>query len=621
MTVKLFPKRLPQGSQLPPLLQKATALHQAGNLDDAAPLYRRFLAQNLNHPTALQLLGLLHSQRGEYDTAIKYMRESLNHYPQQAEVANNLGNALSLSGRREEAIESYSQAVKIHPRYVDAWRNLALGQLEMGRFEDALASFNHCLAIRPSDASAWMGIGNIYRRQNNIDQAIQSFEKALALRPGYAEAHHNLGVCLRIKQRPTEAIGHYQRARDLGLDRAELYQNLGSALVDVQDIHGAIEAYRAAIERNPEDIVSHRDLNKLLWELELLDDHLNSYRKALTLRPSSEELTRAYAIALNQQASYEEAEQVLQQGLRHWPESSGLKSLLAYSLEELGRWDDALKLHGEAVTLPGAVANQRVSYARALLACQRPDEALPHAEQAVRETPFDQRAIAYLGLCWRMLGDEQDAILNDYENFVQVYDAPYPIKYANREAFNAKLKAVLDALHLSKRHPVEQTLRGGTQTFGDLFDRREPEIAELVTGLCHCIQDYIQQLPQDPSHPLLMRRGEGFKFSASWSVRLQRNGYHTMHVHPLGWISSAYYVQVPPEVSESGDYGGGIKFGEPDIDIGPYGTARRIIQPQTGQLVLFPSYMWHGTTPFASEQERMTVAFDVIPVHNQADQN
>jgi hypothetical protein len=30
-------------------------------------------------------------------------------------------------------------------------------------------------------------------------------------------------------------------------------------------------------------------------------------------------------------------------------------------------------------------------------------------------------------------------------------------------------------------------------------------------------------------------------------------------------------------------------------------------------LVLFPSYFWHGTVPFASEQARLTVAFDVLP--------
>ena len=32
-----------------------------------------------------------------------------------------------------------------------------------------------------------------------------------------------------------------------------------------------------------------------------------------------------------------------------------------------------------------------------------------------------------------------------------------------------------------------------------------------------------------------------------------------------------------------------------------------------GKLVLFPSYFWHGTVPFTSENTRLTIAFDVVP--------
>ena len=621
MTTRNSPGRESPDSRLPPLLQQAVADHQAGNLDAAEPLYYRFLAQQPDHPTALQLVGLLHSQRGEYGTAIEFMRESLRRFPQQAEVANNLGNALSLSGRHEEAAQSYTEAVSLHPRYVDAWRNLGLCCLEQGRYETAGTSFRRCLELRPGDAAACLGLGNVFKQQDDFERAVHYYEKALELRPGYAEAHHNLGVCLRARQHATDAIKHFESARRLGLDRAELYRNLGSAQVDSLDIGGAIDSYRAAIKRDPGDIISHRNLNTLLWEQELLEDHLKSYREALVKHPASEQLAMAYAVALNQKGAFEEAERVLRQGRRYAPDSSELGSQLAYTLEGQQRWEEALAMHADAVAMPGSAPNHRVSYARALLACLRPDEALPHAEQAIGETPFNQRAIAYLGLCWRMLDDDRDAILNDYDQFIRVYDVPAPARYADAKQFNGKLSDTLNSLHPGKRHPPEQTLRGGTQTHGDLFDRSEPEIGELVAGLEHCIRDYIERLPRDQEHPLLLRRSERFSFAASWSVRLQRSGYHTMHVHPLGWISSACYVQVPEAITGSGANGGGIKFGEPDIDLGSHGEARRVIQPSTGRLVLFPSYMWHGTVPFAADEPRMSVAFDVVPVHDESNRD
>ena len=38
----------------------------------------------------------------------------------------------------------------------------------------------------------------------------------------------------------------------------------------------------------------------------------------------------------------------------------------------------------------------------------------------------------------------------------------------------------------------------------------------------------------------------------------------------------------------------------------------RLVEPAPGRLVLFPSWLWHGTRPFG-DGERLTVAFDVAP--------
>lgn len=601
-------------AQLPPLLREAVSAHEAGRLDEAMPLYRQFIESDPRHPTALQLLGVLHSQRGEYEPAISLMRESLRLFPQQAEVANNLGNALSRSGRLDEALDSYAEAVRLRPRYPEALRNLGLCLLDRDRLEDAMNCFQCCVDVKPDDAAGWLCLGNAHKRRNDFSSAIPCYERALALCPDYAEAHHNLGVCLRLENRPAEAVSHYNAALERGLDRAELYHNLGNALADIGNAAGAVDAYRSSLARNPRNRDCHRNLSSLLWQQEMPGDHLESYRRALLEDPAAVPLRLDLGMALNQQGNYQDAERILAEGLVHAEDSSELRSLLAYTLENQGQWPEALEMHRAAVAMPGAGPNLSVSYARALLAAGRPDEALPHAREGAVRMPFNQRALAYLSLCWRMLGDGRDDILNDYERFVGVYDVPVPPSYPDTDAFNGRLNEVLSSLHTGKRPPPEQTVRGGTQTSGNLFARGEPEIAGLIDGLRTCIRDYIEGLPAHPEHPLLSRRTDGFDFSASWSVRLRSEGFHTMHIHPLGWISSAYYVQVPAEVADPGTAGGGLKFGEPDIDIGAKGSPRRHIQPVVGRLVLFPSYMWHGTVPFESVEPRTTVAFDVVPV-------
>ena len=59
---------------------------------------------------------------------------------------------------------------------------------------------------------------------------------------------------------------------------------------------------------------------------------------------------------------------------------------------------------------------------------------------------------------------------------------------------------------------------------------------------------------------------------------------------------------------------GWLTLGEPDAQLGLPLQPRRKVEPEPGRLVLFPSWMWHGTIPFA-QGERLTVAFDVAVPH------
>ncbi len=56
-----------------------------------------------------------------------------------------------------------------------------------------------------------------------------------------------------------------------------------------------------------------------------------------------------------------------------------------------------------------------------------------------------------------------------------------------------------------------------------------------------------------------------------------------------------------------------LTFGEPGVRTTPPLASEYSLRPQVGMLVLFPSYFWHGTVPFRSDQARLTVAFDAVP--------
>ena len=212
-----------------------------------------------------------------------------------------------------------------------------------------------------------------------------------------------------------------------------------------------------------------------------------------------------------------------------------------------------------------------------------------------------------LSAAWRLTGDPRWQALEGDERFIGVYDIADQIP--SLDALAERLRE----LHLASRHhPLEQSLRGGTQTDGPLFSRIEPEIRALRAAIVETVERHVAQLPPPRAdHPLLIEKRAPIRFAGSWSVRLTGEGFHVNHVHPAGWISSAFYVALPGAAMGGEAHSGWLSLGEVNelgLDLPPI----RLVEPKPGRLVLFPSTMWHGTRPF-SEGERLTVAFDVAP--------
>ena len=98
-------------------------------------------------------------------------------------------------------------------------------------------------------------------------------------------------------------------------------------------------------------------------------------------------------------------------------------------------------------------------------------------------------------------------------------------------------------------------------------------------------------------------------------MRLRSGGHHADHVHPHGWLSSACYIALPPTIGDGASAREGwLRFGRPGVKTVPPLEADHFVKPRPGLLVLFPAYMWHGVEPFVSDQSRLSVAFDVVPV-------
>ena len=83
-------------------------------------------------------------------------------------------------------------------------------------------------------------------------------------------------------------------------------------------------------------------------------------------------------------------------------------------------------------------------------------------------------------------------------------------------------------------------------------------------------------------------------------------------MHEIGWISGSIYINVPPKLNIND--GNLVVCIEDDVVLSQsQDNKKNIIDVTTGSLCLFPASLLHYTIPFESDEERIVLAFDVVP--------
>ncbi|HUJ03972.1 MAG TPA: tetratricopeptide repeat protein [Rhizomicrobium sp.] len=577
----------------------------------------RILAEDPENADALQLLGLIRRRQGAEAEAEQLYRRSLASRPDQPHVHHNLGNLYRTQRRYDEAIAEQREAIRLKSNYAEAWFDLGMAQTEKGEYDEAEKSLRRALHIVPNFLAARQALGATLNDMGRARDAETLMRQTLAMNPrnprDTAILEHNLAISLKLQDRYDDALKLFDSAQARVPDLPLADYNRANTLQQMGRLEEALFCYRRALAGDPLDMLAHRDMNHLLYRLGRDEDFLRSYDDVMALYPDVDALPLAKADFLFMKEDFAAAGEYYERAARLAPGSVKPHDGLGMVLARAGDFEAAIARHEMALRLEPQNAHALRNFAETLIRAGDAKKALEAAEKARAIEPNHQAAIAIWSVAAELAGDPRAGELNDFENFVQVFELEPPAGFDSMEHFNADLNAYLDALHRDKREVVDQTLRGGTQTQDDLFGKRHAPVEALRARIDQAIKIYIGRMKENADHPLLRRKRAGFKYSSSWSSRLSDCGFHINHVHPKGWISSAYYVAVPDAVSDEKEKQGWIKFGEPYFDAGLKNPIRRSVQPKPGTLVLFPSYMWHGTIPFRSREQRTTIAFDAVP--------
>jgi uncharacterized protein (TIGR02466 family) len=513
------------------------------------------------------LLTLLNG--GRLPQAEAAARALLERYPNASILHQLLANALAGQGKFAEAVESCEKVVASNPKSAELHFNLAVVLSHAGRLEAAVSSYGRAIALAPQLADAHYNLGTTLQALGRLEAAATSYRRAVELEPGYFEAQGNLGAVLQLQGKLDEAVASYRRALALHPD-ATGYFNLGTALSNQGKLADAIASYRKALAIDPNHAEAASSLGEALFHQGQPDEAIASYRHALAVAPDHPEAHYNLGIFLYDAGELEQAIPYFERSrLRDWQER------VLYCLYKSSRFEE-------------------------FKARLRPLLEMPHT------SPFLATLSAHHAANFGV-EDEYGFCRNPIDF---VYHARIDALGASDSPLLADLMRDIEHAEIAERK--QGRLHHGIQSSGNLFHRPEGSFRALASLVQQAVESYRAHFA--PHECVFVRAFPNhIEFSSAWYVKMRTGGHLTSHIHETGWLSGSLYLAMPRR--EAGRDDGSIEFSTHGDDY-PQRHAdfpKKTISPAVGDIVLFPSSLFHRTIPFHSSAERVCIAFDVKP--------
>lgn len=146
----------------------------------------------------------------------------------------------------------------------------------------------------------------------------------------------------------------------------------------------------------------------------------------------------------------------------------------------------------------------------------------------------------------------------------------------------------------------------GSQTAGNVFGQMGP-FRKKIQDIIRKEVDNYRMYFKESNEGLINSWPPNYKLDG-WIVKMKTGGAIKPHMHEQGWISGSVYINVPPKLKA--DSGNLVVCVDSEND---KSTHSKSIDVVTGSLCLFPSSLLHYTIPFEADEDRIVMAFDVVP--------
>ena len=508
-----------------------------------------------------------------------------NSQPSQQQVQTVIG--LLNSGQLAQAESLAKDLIDKYPQVFVLHHVLGLCLDGQQKFAEAVVSYQNAVKFQPNKKDPSLpdllfNLGIALTQLNRLEEAANAYQQALLIKANFFEAHGNLGTVLQRQGKLEAAISSYQAGLKINPQDARGHFNLGTVLRDKGDLQAAVSSYQKAIQLFPNYSDAHNNLGETLRDQGNMDAAIKSYQAALMLNPNHPSANYNMAEFLYLAKKYDEA-------------------ITYFERSQLDDWQ-ARKLY-------------------CLYKAEKFDAFATNRDALLKQGHHNSPLIATLSTHYSINFNQADP----YNFCKNGLDFVYQNQILNQDS--DLLKALLNDINSADIAERKQgRLTNGQQSAGNLFKRPEASFGALAALIKQEFLNYKNKFTNTEAADceLIKAFPNELEFTSSWYVKMQQGGHLSAHIHEIGWLSGAVYLAMPTTLAGSTE--GAFEYGThgDDYPILLPKTQKDFpvaqIMPSVGDIILFPSSLFHRTIPFYSSplnanESRICIAFDLKPTH------
>ena len=472
-------------------------------------------------------------------------------------------------GKTEVAKELYNRVLKIDPNHSQALKNIAVIFISLKDYQKAKECYEKAVEIDPNSADAYYNLGIIFKELKEYQKAKSCYEKADNIQPNNTIIQTNLGIIFNDLGEYQKAKDCYEKAIKINPDNGKAHYNLGVIYKDSGELQKAKICFKKVIEINPNEQETHNSLGVIFQELGEYQKAKDCYEKAIEIKPNYGDVYYNLGQLLHESGEYHLAENYFKKAIQIKPGDIRTSNSLLTNLYKMNNQSilfeelDSIINEGKMNAVIGSICSRsEVKYG------------------IKKENPFCNNPLDYVL--------KKD--LNEKYDFKNVI-----VKCVNN---------ILKDDSISNR--VQKLITNGYQTAGNLFANRDFDTNEIQKIIKIEIEKYRLYF-KDSKEGFIKNWPTNYNLNG-WLISMKKGGKLSAHMHDLGWLSGSIYINVPQKSElESGNLVVCIDENENKNE------NKKSIDVVTGSLCLFPSSLLHYTIPFESEENRIVLAFDMIP--------